>query len=72
MEGGREGGAERDRERSCLRVGSVGAELQGHGVKDAHLTSHLLHAPDGALLISVCKLHHQTGGGALRERRAPP
>lgn len=45
---------------SCLSVGSVGSKLQGHRVEDAHLTSHLLHAADGALLIRVSELHHQT------------
>lgn len=52
---------QRKKEASCLRVGSVGSKLQGHGVEDAHLTSHLLHAADGALLVRVGELHHQTG-----------
>lgn len=46
---------------SCLSVGSVGSKLQGHRVEDAHLTGHLLHAADGALLIRVGELDHQTG-----------
>lgn len=56
---------------TCLRVRSVGAELQGHGVEDAHLTRHLLHAADGALLICVGELHHQAGRGALCTQRKP-
>ncbi len=46
---------------SCLSVGSIGSKLQGHRVENAHLTSHLLHAADSALLIRVGELHHQTG-----------
>lgn len=56
---------------SCLSVGSVGSELQGHGVEDAHLTGHLLHAADGALLVRVCELHHQAGRGSLHPSRHP-
>lgn len=49
-----------------LRVGPVGAELDGHGVEDAQLPRHLMHPPQGPLLIRVCKLHHQAGRGTLR------
>lgn len=43
-------------------VGAVGAEGQSDGrVKDAELAHHLLHAPNGALLVCVSKLDHQTG-----------
>lgn len=49
-----------------LRVGPVGTELDGHGVEDAQLPCHLMHPPQGPLLIRVCKLHHQAGRGALR------
>lgn len=42
-------------------VAAVGAEGQSDGrVKDAELAHHLLHAPDGALLVCVSKLYHQT------------
>lgn len=56
-------------------VGAVGAavcaEWQSHSrVEDAKLADHLLHAADGPLLISVCELHYQTGGGALRHRKS--
>lgn len=44
-----------------LRVGPVGTELDGHGVEDAQLPCHLMHPPQGPLLICVCKLHHQAG-----------
>lgn len=43
-------------------VAAVGAEGQCDGrVKDAELAHHLLHAPNGALLVCVSKLYHQTG-----------
>lgn len=48
-----------------LRIGPVGAKLDGHGVEDAQLPRHLMHPPQGPLLIRVCKLHHQAGRGAL-------
>lgn len=52
----------------CVRA--VGAEGEGNGrVKDAKLSNHLLHASDGALLVCVCKLDHQAGGGTLRGQR---
>lgn len=52
----------------CIRA--VGAEGEGDGwVKDAKLSNHLLHASDGALLVCVCKLDHQAGGGTLRGQR---
>lgn len=44
-----------------LRIGPVGAELDGHGVEDAQLPRHLMHPPQGPLLICVRKLHHQAG-----------
>lgn len=51
-------------------VAAVGAEGQGDGrVKDAELAHHLLHAPDGALLVRVSKLDHQAGRGALKGKR---
>lgn len=54
--------------RMCVRA--VGAEGKGDGrVKDAKLPDHLLHTSDGALLVCVCKLHHQAGGGTLRQQR---
>lgn len=54
--------------RMCIRA--VGAEGEGDGwVKDAKLSNHLLHASDGALLVCVCKLDHQAGGGTLRGQR---
>lgn len=53
--------------RMCVRA--VGAEGKGDGrVKDAKLPDHLLHTSDGALLVCVCKLHHQAGGGTLRQQ----
>lgn len=49
----------------CVRA--VGAEGKGNGwVEDAKLPNHLLHTSDGALLVCVCKLDHQAGGGTLR------
>lgn len=50
----------------CVRA--VGAEGKGDGwVEDAKLPNHLLHTSDGALLVCVCKLDHQAGGGTLME-----
>lgn len=53
----------------CLSVGTVGPEGDGHGVEHAHLASHLLHPPHRTLLVSVCKLDHQAGGGSLQPGR---
>lgn len=49
-------------------IAAVGAEGQRDGrVKDAELSHHLLHAPDGALLVCVSKFYYQTGRGTLKE-----
>lgn len=50
-----------------LRIGPVGAKLDGHGVEDAQLPCHLMHPPQGPLLIRVRKLHYQAGRGTLRQ-----
>jgi len=52
-----------------LRIGPVGTKLDGHGVEDAQLPRHLMHPPQGPLLIRVRKLHHQAGRGTLGQGR---
>lgn len=43
-------------------IAAVRAKGQRDGwVKDSELAHHLLHAPDGAFLVCVSKLDHQTG-----------
>lgn len=48
-----------------MRVGAIGPKLDGHRTEDAKLARHLVHPAQGPLLISVCKLHYQTGRRTL-------
>ena len=52
-----------------LCVCPVGSELvEYEWVEQAHVSGHLLHSPQLALLLCVGQLHHQARGGALKAK----
>ena len=49
---------------------SVVSELvENEWCEESHVACHLLHSTKLALLFSVGKFHHQTGGSTLQKRR---